>query len=65
MYIIIIIIINNKVNTKELDKKKLYKPPKIVMQKNPLLNRPSEYKPPGELVLGICPECKVKQSKNG
>ena len=34
-------------------------------RKNPLLNRPSEYKPPGGLYLEIALKCKVKQSKNG
>ena len=38
----------------------MYKPPKIVTQKNPPLNRPSEYKPPGGLVLGICPRIQSK-----
>ena len=43
-----------------------YKPPKTRNAKNPLLNRPSEYKPPqGGLVLGSCLKCKAKQSKNG
>ena len=28
--------------------------------KNPPLNRPSEYKTPGELVLGICPQIQSK-----
>ena len=32
---------------------------------NPLLNRPSEYKPPGGLYLEFALEYKVKQSKNG
>ena len=42
-----------------------YKPPKIVTQKTPPLNCPSEYKPPGGLYLEFALECKVKQSKNG
>ena len=42
-----------------------YKPPKPVMQKNPPLNRPSKYKPPGGLYLEIALKYKVKQSKNG
>ena len=33
--------------------------------KNPPLNRPSEYKPPGGLYLEIALKYKVKQSKNG
>ena len=33
--------------------------------KNIPLNRPSKYKPPWGLVLGNCPQYKVKQSKNG
>ena len=33
--------------------------------KNPPLNRPSEYKPPRELVLGICPRIQSKTNKNG
>ena len=33
--------------------------------KNPPLNRPSKYKPPGGLHLEIGPKYKVKQSKNG
>ena len=43
----------------------MYKPPKLVTQKNPLLNRPSKYKPPGRLVPEISLKYKVKQSKNG
>ena len=43
----------------------MYKPPKIVTQKNPPLNRPSEYKPPGGLYFEFAPLYKVKQSKNG
>ena len=34
-----------------------YKPPKPVMQKNPPLNHPSKYKPPGGLY------CKTKQKR--
>ena len=34
-------------------------------KKNPPLNRPSKYKPPGGLHLENCPKYKVKQSKNG
>ena len=33
--------------------------------KNPSLNRPSKYKPPGGLYLEIALKYKVKQSKNG
>ena len=43
----------------------MYKSPKLVTQKNPPLNRPSEYKPRG-LVLGNCPQIrndKTKQKK--
>ena len=48
----------------------MYKPlqidaPKIVTQKNPPLNRSSEYKPPGGLYLEFALQYKVKQSKNG
>ena len=40
-----------------------YKPPKLVTEKNPPLNRPSEYMlPPGGLIPGNCPRI---QSKNG
>jgi len=42
-----------------------YKPPKLVTQKNPPLNRPSKYKPPGGLYLEIALKYKVKQSKTG
>ena len=43
-----------------------YKPPKMVAQKNPPLNCPSKYKPPGGLYLESCPKKnKVKQSNNG
>ena len=41
-----------------------YKPPKPVTQKNPLLNRPSKYKPAGGLHLENCPQIQRKQSKN-
>ena len=43
----------------------ILKPPKLVTQKNPPLNRPSKYKPPGGLYLEIALKYKVKQSKNG
>ena len=43
----------------------MYKPSKIVTQKNPPLNRLSKYKPPGGLYLEFALEYKVKQSKNG
>ena len=43
----------------------MYKPPKPVTQKNPLLNRPSKYKPSGGLYLENCPQIQRKQSKNG
>ena len=33
--------------------------------KNPLLNRPSKYKPPGDLYLENYSKYKVKQCKNG
>ena len=39
----------------------MYKPLKIITQKNPPLNRPSEYKPPGGLYLEFALEYKVKQ----
>ena len=39
-------------------------PPKLVKQKNPLLNRPSKYKSLGGLYLEIALKYKVKQSKN-
>ena len=48
-----------------------YKPPKTGNLKNPQLNRPSKYKPPGGLKLENCPQIpkktkqKQKQSKNG
>ena len=41
-----------------------YKPPKLVMQKNPPLNCPSKI-PPGGLYLEIALKYKVKQGKNG
>ena len=37
-----------------------YKPPKLVMQKNPPLNHPSKYKSPGGLYLENCPEIQSK-----
>ena len=37
-------------------------PPQTGNGKNPLLNRPSKYKPPGSLYLENCPQI---QSKNG
>ena len=48
----------------------MYKPLQIYAPqnrnaKNPPLNRPSEYKPPGGLYLEIALKYKVKQSKNG
>ena len=48
----------------------MYKPLQILAPqnrhaKNPPLNRPSEYKPPGGLFLEFALEYKVKQSKNG
>ena len=43
----------------------MYKPLKLVTQKNPPLNRTFKYKPPGGLVLGKCPQMQNKQSKNG
>ena len=33
--------------------------------RNPLLNRPSKYKPPGACTWKIALQYKVKQSKNG
>ena len=36
------------------------KPSQTRNAKNPLLNRSSEYKSPGELVLGICPQIQSK-----
>ena len=46
----------------------MYKPlqiqaPQNRNPKNPPLNRPSEYKPPGGLVLGICPRIQRKNGK--
>ena len=35
------------------------------MQKNPLLNRPSKYKPPGACTWKIALKYKVKQRKKG
>ena len=47
----------------------MYKPSKYKPQsgnaKNPPLNRPSNYKLPGDLYLENCLKYKVKQSKNG
>ena len=44
----------------------MYKPSKLVTQKNPPLNRPSKYKPPpGGLYLEITLKYKVKERKNG
>ena len=48
----------------------MYKPlqiwaPQTSNTKNPPLNRPSKYKPPGGLYLEIALKYKVKQSKNG
>ena len=43
----------------------MYKPPKPVTKKNPPLNRPSKYKPPGACTWQIALKYKVKQSKNG
>ena len=43
----------------------MYKPPKLVRKKNPPLNRPSEYKPPGGLYLEIALKYNLKWSKNG
>ena len=48
----------------------MYKPlqiwaPQTRNTKNPPLNHPSKYKPPGGLYLEIALKYKVKQSKNG
>ena len=43
----------------------MYKPLQIRNAKNPPLNRPSKYKPPGGLYLEISLKYKVKQSING
>ena len=46
----------------------MYKPlqaPQTRNAKNPLLNRPSKYKPPGGLVLGNYPHMQSKTKKNG
>ena len=48
----------------------MYKPlqiqaPQTCNGKNPPLNRPSEYKPPGGLYLEIALKYKLKWSKNG
>ena len=40
-------------------------PPQTSNAKNPPLNRPSKYKPPGGWYLENCPKYKVKQSNNG
>ena len=40
----------------------MYKPPKLVTQKNPALIRPSKYKLPGGMHLEIALKYKVKQS---
>ena len=42
----------------------MYKPLQTRNAKNPPLNRPSEYKPPGGLYLEIPLKYKAKQSKN-
>ena len=42
----------------------MYKPPKLITQKNPPLNHPSKYNPPGGLYLEMALKYKVKQSKN-
>ena len=44
----------------------MYEPEFLVTQKNPLLNRPSEYKPPG-VMRGNCPRIqnKAKQKHDG
>ena len=41
-----------------------YKPPKLVTQKNPPLNRPSKHKLPVGLYLEIALKYKAKQRKN-
>ena len=41
----------------------MYKPPKPVTQKNPPLNRPSKYKPPGACTWKTALKYKVKQKK--
>ena len=43
----------------------MYKPPQTRNAKNPPLNRPSKYKPPGGLYSEIVLKYKVKQRKNG
>ena len=43
----------------------MYKRPKPVTQKNPPLNRPSKYKPPGACTWKIALKYKVKQGKHG
>ena len=42
-----------------------YKPPQTGNAKNPLLNRPSKYKPLGACTWKTALKYKVKQSKNG
>ena len=41
-----------------------YKPPKTGNLKNPQLNRPSKYKPPGGLKLENCPQIQSKTTIN-
>ena len=54
------------VKTKPKDTVKFRKQaPQTRNAKNPPLNRPSKYKPPGGLYLEIALKYKVKQSKNG
>ena len=43
----------------------MFKPPQTRNAKNPPLNRPSKYKPPGGLYMESALKYKVKQSKNG
>ena len=57
VYIVLLFL---KISLTEAAVKFQNKPPKIVTQKNPPLNRPSEYKPPGGVVLGICPRIQSK-----
>ena len=38
----------------------MYKPPQTGNAKNPPLNRPSKYKPPGGLYLENCPQIQSK-----
>ena len=42
----------------------MYKPPQTGNAKNPPLNRPSKYKPPGACTWKVALKYKVKQSKN-